>query len=158
MSWLDPALDAALARIGWEARVSPGREEETVVGDYARGFLILRLGDVYQVARRSVRGEPSLKMWTPDAQAAQKYVAFWLAREIRFRERASDVSYPVAEDTVTPPFRLVSIGPLPQARIEWGAGASDWAEFGAGNTYAAVQFTHYARESVGALLAQLLAD
>lgn len=156
VSSLDPTLDAALRQIGWDSRVTPGNDREIVVGDYARGFLILHLDAQVQVARRSVRGEPSLKMWTGDFDAAQKYVAFWVGREIRFRQGRPDHSVPVSADSVSAPFRITSTHPL-QARIEWGIQPHEWAEFGAGNTFAAVQFSHYARGTVADTLEQILA-
>lgn len=133
-----------MADLDWRVRLNPQNPAEMILGDYARGFLILGREHDVQVARRSVRGEPSLKMWTPDVEAAQQYVAFFSARLLRFRRGLDDVRVPVEPETVADPYRITSQHPL-QTRLEW---EGSWAEFGAGSTFAAVQFSHYARGGV----------
>ena len=133
-----------MADLDWRVRANPENPAEMILGDYARGFLMLRREHDVQVARRSVRGEPSLKMWTPDVQAAQQYIAFFSARLLRFRRGLDDIRVPIEPEAVEDPYRLASQHPL-QTRLEWGEG---WAEFGAGSTFAAVQFSRYARGGV----------
>lgn len=149
---LDPALEKLIADLGWRVRVNPQNPAEMIIGDYARGFLILGREHDVQVARRSVRGEPSLKMWTPDVLAAQKYVAFFAARLLRFRRGLADVVVPVDPATIADPFVDESAHPL-QTKLTWEDG---WAEFGAGNAFAAVQFSHYGRGSVADTIAYVL--
>ncbi|MFC5338798.1 hypothetical protein [Leucobacter denitrificans] len=149
---LDPALAKLIADLGWQARLNSQNPAEMIIGDYARGFLILGREHDVQVARRSVRGGPSLKMWTPDVEAAQKYVAFFAARLLRFRQGLGDVAVPVDSATLESPFADASAHPL-QTKLEWG---SSWAEFGAGNGFAAVQFSHYGRGSVADTIAYVL--
>ena len=151
---LDPSLEKLIADLGWRVRLNPENPAEMIIGDYARGFLILGREHDVQVARRSVRGGPSLKMWTPDVEAAQKYVAFFAARLLRFRNGLGDIAVPVDAGSIAAPFIEVSAHPL-QTKLEWGNG---WAEFGAGNAFAAVQFSHYAQGNVEDTIRYVLGD
>ena len=143
MSRLDPALEDLVGRLEWSARATPARAEELIIGDYARGFFLLRLENELQVAQRPLRGAPSLKLRTNDAAAAQKYIGFYAARLLRFREQLPDVSAPVDPASIVAPFALASSSL--QCALTWG---TSWADFGVGNDFAAAQFSHYGRGSV----------
>lgn len=153
---LDPRLTGLIERLGWTHRASstPG---ETVIGDYARGYLFLEREQYIQVARRAVRGEHSLKMWTPDPNAAQKYVAFCAARLVTYYEaRAVASAPPIDPSTVAAPFTLDSSSG-DGTFVTWGDEPHSWAGFGRGNTHTAVQFTHYADLPIETIIERSLA-
>jgi hypothetical protein len=142
---LDAGFDAPFAELGWSAR-RPHSENEWVIGDYAHGFLLLQRPDYVQVARRATRGEAALKMWTPNPQWAQAYVAYWTGRLLRYRRSLPDVKAPVSPEFLDPAFRLDESDP---SGVFLHALDSDaWAGFGRGNTFGAVAFSRYWRPSV----------
>lgn len=151
MSYLSPELSAVIAELGWRERLNPANEAELIVGDYARGFLILRLDQEIQVAQRSLRGGPSLKLRTNDVAAAEQFVAFYAARLLRFRRNQPDRSVPVDPSAIAPPFEL-SADEF-RCVLAWDA---SWADFGVGNEFAAAQFAQYGRGDVGDTLVQIL--
>lgn len=152
---LDPAFDALFDELGWAVR-SPRSADELVIGDYAEGYLLLQRPDFIQIARRSVRGEPALKMWTPSFAWSQQYLAFWVARRVRYERELTDVSVPVGEESLNPGFRLDLSDPTGVFLL--GDRPTDWAAFGRGNVFAAVQFSNYARGSVAATIDAVLPD
>lgn len=150
---LDSSLGAAFGELGWSA-ARPGSENEYVIGDYAHGFLLLQRPDYIQVARRTSRGEPALKMWTPNPLWAQVYVAFWTARLLRYRRGLPDLQVPVDPKLVDEAFRLEdseSTGAFLHA-----TSTGDWAGFGRGNAFAAVAFSSYWKTSISEVLDSVL--
>lgn len=132
--------------LGWSTH--PGASaDETVIGDYARGYLVLQMPRYVQVARRSSRGGPSLTMWSPDEEAVQKHLAFRLGRLVRYREESGPIAVqPVDGGEVPAPFRIETDDDGAVFAL-WGGGDA-WAGFGAGNEFAARQFAAYARGDV----------
>lgn len=151
MSYLSPELSAVVSELGWRERPNPANAAELIVGDYARGFLILRLAQEIQVAQRPLRGVPSLKLRTNDMAAAEKYVAFYAARLLRFRRKLPDRSVPVDPSAVAPPFVLTA--DEFRCALTWD---QSWADFGVGNEFAAAQFAQYGRGDVGDTLTEIL--
>lgn len=150
MSFLNPDVEALAARLGWSVRPNDDNASELIVGDYARGFLLLQMPEELQLAQRPLRGEPSLKLRTNDLEAAQHYMVFQLVRLLRFREGRADLEIPIDPAAIAAPFALRST-PF-ECVLRWGG---SWVEFGAGNEFAAAQFVHYVRgttEETGALL------
>lgn len=153
---LDSQLVQLMNRLGWEQRRSsiPG---ETVIGDYARGYLLLQRENCIQVARRSSRGEPALKMWTPDAIAAQKYVTFCVARVVAYVESGVIASAPSPDLTmVSAPFE-VDVSRHDGTFVTWGETPDAWAGFGVGNIHLATQFAQYAALPFEVLVARTIA-
>ena len=151
MSFLSPDLTAVVTELGWRERLNPANEAELIIGDYARGFLVLRLDQEIQVAQRPLRGAPSLKLRTNDITAAQKYIAFYAARLLRFRRNLPDRSVPVDPSLVAPPFVLTA--DEFRCALTWD---DSWADFGVGNEFAAAQFSQYGRGGVGDTLTEIL--
>ncbi|MFC8681186.1 hypothetical protein ACFT30_06645 [Microbacterium ureisolvens] len=151
MSYLSPELSAVVAELGWRERPNAADAAELIVGDYARGFLILKLEQETQVAQRSLRGGPSLKLRTNDVTAAEKYIAFYAARLLRFRRNLPDRSASVDASAIAPPFKLTA----DEFRCEL-AWDDSWADFGVGNEFAAAQFAQYGRGDVGDTLTSIL--
>ena len=143
---LDPAFDALFAELGWRAR-STRSQDELVIGDYAHGFLVLERDRDIQIARREVRGAPSLKMWTASPEWAQHYLAYWTARLVRYRRGLPDRRAITAIDDLNPAFRLDLSDPSGVFLLATGSSEA-WAGFGRGNEYAAVAFSNYARVTV----------
>lgn len=151
MSYLSPELSAAVADLGWGQRLNATNPAELIIGDYARGFFILRLEQEIQVAQRSLRGGPSLKLRTNDMAAAEKFIAFYVARLLRFRRTQSDRSVPIDPSAIAPPFALTA--DEFRCVLTWG---DSWIDFGVGNSFAAAQFAQYGRGDVGDTLADIL--
>lgn len=153
---LEPDLLEAAARLGWVIRPT-GNERETCLGDYARGYLLLERENYIQLARRSERGEPTLKLWSPDAALPQKYLAFATARLVRYYERPdASVALPTDPAALAPGFFIEHDESGNVFLKEDGAGGL-WAGFGAGNEYLAVQVSHLAVRSVAEVVRDMLA-
>lgn len=148
---LDPRIVDLAGRLGWSVRET-GDPAETLLGDYARGYLLLQTPRFVQVARRSVRTGPSLKLWTPDPVAAQKYVAYATARLVRWTEgRGPYRGLPLAPAAVPAPFRL-EVDDQEAAFLLWPGGDAAWAGFGRGGAWGAVQFAQYAGLDLDAVI------
>lgn len=120
-----------------------------MLGDYAHGYLVLQRPQYVQVARRSVRTEPSLRLWTPDPVMAQKYVAFSIARLVRWTEQLGPrMTLPVDPADVPAPFRI-EVDDQDAAFLLWPGGEAAWAGFGRGGAWSAVQFSQYAALDLG---------
>ncbi|GAT74313.1 hypothetical protein [Microbacterium hydrocarbonoxydans] len=152
---LDPAFATPFSELEWSAR-RPRSEDEWVIGDYARGFLILQRPEYIQVARRVTRGAPAMKMWTPSPQWAQAYVAYWTARLIRYRRGLPDVHAPASAENLGAGFRLDLSDP--DGVFLHADGSGDWAGFGRGNEGAAVAFSRYWRPNVAEVLDAVLGE
>ena len=139
-----PEFTRELTTLGWGVYPNPSAENEVILGDIAQGFRILRLPDQWQVAQRSTRGDPSLKLTTNCLEAAEKYIAHAVARVQRFREGLPDLTLSTRTEDVAAPYSLLD-SPF-ECRLSWG---ECWADFGAGNSYAAVQFSQYAQDPLG---------
>jgi hypothetical protein len=139
-------VQALVRELGWSVRQG-ATPEETVIGDYARGYLVLRMSRYIQVARRSPRGGPSLTFWSPDEDAVQKHLAFALARLVRYRREPGPIAVQAADEgAIADPFRLQK-DDQGGVFLMWG-GDDEWAGFGAGNEFAAFQFARYGARDV----------
>ncbi len=145
---LDPALLEAAAKIGWAPR-DTGRQGETCLGDYTRGYLMLDRGEYIQLARRSERGAPSLRLWSPNPEFLQKYIAFQVGQLIRYDQDQQPIALPTAETAVRAPFRL-SKGDVGGVFLHWSD--SEWAGFGLGNEFVAAQVSQYAQHSISDII------
>lgn len=150
MSYLNREVEELAAKLGWSVRANTDNPAEVIVGDYARGFVIMDLDGEIQVAQRPLRGEPSLKLRTNDREAAQQYIVFYAARLLRFREGLGDVDIAVDAALISEPFALRST-PF-ECTLSWG---ESWIDFGAGNDFAAAQFVQYRRDSIAEEIAAL---
>ncbi len=104
--------------------------------------------------RRSERGGPSLRLWSPDAQFLQKYLAFQVAQLARYRATEPAYVLPVAEDAVRAPFR-VSKDDTGGVFLHWAE--NGWAGFGRGNGFMATQVSQYASHSIPEIIRRTLA-
>lgn len=143
MSYLNREVEELAAKLGWSVRANTDNPAEVIVGDYARGFLVMNLENEIQVAQRPLRGEPSLKLRTNDFEVAEQYIVFYAARLLRFREGLGDVDIAVDPTVIGEPFELRST-PF-ECTLSWG---ESWVDFGAGNDFAAAQFVQYRRDSI----------
>lgn len=152
---IEPALAGLVARLGWDVRAT-GTEGETCLGDYAHGYLFLEGEQYIQLARRAVKGDPSLKLWSPDAASLQKYVAFNAGQLVRYHEGLEPVRLPVDEASVPEEFTLVH-DESRNVFLTWQVdGVERWAGFGAGNEFVAVQFSQYALRPIEEIVNDIL--
>ncbi|WP_207454263.1 hypothetical protein [Desertivibrio insolitus] len=153
---VDPAVLSAAERLGWSVRET-GNPDETMLGDCANGFLLLDRGQYVQLARRSEKGAPALKLWSPDVAALQSYLAAAIARLVRYREGIGpDIRVPSAVDDVAAPAELVH-NDHGDVFLRWGPIGSDhWAGFGRGAEPTAVQFSHFVGRAPQSIIDELL--
>lgn len=153
---IDPALAGLVARLGWDLRPT-GVEGETCLGDHAHGYLLLDRGEYIQLARRAVKGDPSLKLWSPDVTDLQRYVAFNAGLLVRHMEGLAPVHLPVDEAAIPEAFTLVR-DESSNVFLTWSVdGIEHWAGFGTGNEFIAVQFSQYALRSIEDIVDDILA-
>lgn len=154
---LDPILLEAAARLGWAPRET-GNPDEMALGDYAHGYLLLQRPEYIQLARRSERGEPSLKLWGPELNDLQKYLAFNTARLIRSVEKpGDDIVLPIDPATISAPFRLEH-DESRNVFLLWNVdGIDHWLGFGRGNEFIATQYSHYAARDIANIVTDALA-
>jgi hypothetical protein len=153
---VDPAVLALAERLGWGIRET-GDPDETMLGDYADGFLLLDRGQYVQLARRSEKGDPALKVWSPDVAALQCYLAASIARLVRYTEGIGpDIRLPSTAADVVPPAVLVH-DDAEAVFLRWGPDDSEhWAGFGRGAEATAAQFSRYLGRSSQEIIDELL--
>ncbi|TFD61600.1 hypothetical protein E3T39_06050 [Cryobacterium suzukii] len=154
---LNTGLLTLAGRLGWAVRPT-GNPRETCLGDYAHGYLLLECDGFVQVARRSERGDPSLKLWSPSLPVLQRYLAFNIAQLVRYYEQlGAPVSLTTDVAAIVEPFRLER-DESGNVFLLWNDGSAEqWAGFGRGNEFVAAQVSQYATRPTGAIIADMLA-
>lgn len=154
---LDAELLTLAGRLGWAVRPT-GNPKETCLGDYAHGYLLLECDGFVQVARRSERGDPSLKLWSPSLPTLQRYLAFNVAQLVRYYEQLGPpVSLPTDAAAIVAPFRLQH-DESGNVFLLWSdESAEQWAGFGRGNEFIATQVSQYATRPIESIVADVLA-